>query len=172
MGWLYGYSTRKALIDHLVSGNGVKTLKYCLKGNNLWAVHETDDGKTRYVVLYMLRGRDEFNRRTGKYDAHGWGYKDIDGDSGPNYCNCPLGYLDLLSPARGYGVEWRQRVRDYWTKRGRKLEEGTRIEWFGKFFTVKGKARMGYYVLGDDGHSYRMTTAQISNAKVIEEEEK
>ena len=40
MGWLFGWNTRKELADHLISGNGVRTLKHCFKGNNLWAVQE------------------------------------------------------------------------------------------------------------------------------------
>jgi hypothetical protein len=34
MGWLFGWNTRKDLADHLITGNGVKTIKHCFKGNN------------------------------------------------------------------------------------------------------------------------------------------
>lgn len=68
MGWLFSsnWPTRKDLIDHLCEGNGVKTLKRCFKGNNMWAVQQTEAGIT-FAVLYLMQ--------PSKY---GWGYKDID----------------------------------------------------------------------------------------------
>lgn len=43
MGWLFGHYERRSLIEHLVNGNGLKTVKHCLVGNNLWCVHEREE---------------------------------------------------------------------------------------------------------------------------------
>ena len=74
MGWLFGWNTRKELVDHLCEGNGVKTLKRCFKGNNMWAVQQTEDGLV-FAVLYLIKGRNE--------SRDGWGYKDVDETMGP-----------------------------------------------------------------------------------------
>ena len=168
MGWLFGYHTRKELIEHLIFGNGVKTLRHCLKGNNLWAVHEMvyeqgpHAGETaRFVVLYMLRGGDK--------EQHRWGYKDVDGDSGPNYVNCPLSYLDGLSEATSYGVEWRERVRRYWAARGRKLKSGMKIRLYGNIFDVGGEIKGGYFIYsqGVCSQQYRLKRSQMEHVEVL-----
>lgn len=107
MGWLFGWNTRRQLIDHLVHTNGVKTLKHCFKGNNMWAVQEgtKQDGSTiRFIALYLLRSSRD-----------GWGYKDMDESAGPYYYNCPPGYLDMVKDVEpiGYAKEWREKVRRY-----------------------------------------------------------
>ena len=107
MGWLFGWSTRKDLVDHLCEGNGVKTLKRCFKGNNMWAVQQTEAGTT-FAVLYLIKGPAYGN----KNDRDGWGYKDVDETMGPHKLDFPVSWLDLLSPALGdYAVEWRANVR-------------------------------------------------------------
>lgn len=66
MGWLFGWSTRGELADHLISGNGVKTIKHAWKGNNLWAVQEgtkRDGTKELFIALYLTKGRT--NSRDG-----------------------------------------------------------------------------------------------------------
>lgn len=168
MGWLFGYHTRKELIEHLIFGNGVKTLRHCLKGNNLWAVHETvyeqgpQAGETvRFVVLYMLRGGDK--------EQHRWGYKDVDGDSGPNYVNCPLSYLDDLSEATSHGVAWRERVRRYWAARNRKIEAGTRLQYFDSTFIVLDNlGARGYRVQGGEFNCiYCLSKDQVARSEVL-----
>jgi len=108
MGWLFGWSTRKDLVDHLCEGNGVKTLKRCFKGNNMWAVQQTDAGIT-FAVLYLIKGPAYGN----KNDRYGWGYKDVDETMGPYKLDFPVSWLDLLSPCDSeYSVEWRKKVRE------------------------------------------------------------
>ena len=104
MGWLFGWSTRKQLIDHLCYGNGVETLKRKFVGNNMWAVQRTKDGIT-FACLYLIKGRNE--------SRDGWGYKDCDETMGPYDHNFPVSWLDLLSPIESeYANEWRKRVRE------------------------------------------------------------
>lgn len=112
MGWLFGWQTRKELVEHLLNGNGVKTLRHCSVGNNMWAVQEyanQRDGSTvRFVCLYLIKGPP-----FGREDRHGWGYKDVDETMGPCETSCPASYLDLAQPepTEGYAVEWRKLVR-------------------------------------------------------------
>lgn len=166
MGWLYGYDTRKDLIKHLVESNGQHVVKHCLKGNNLWMVVE-HEGQW-FLVLCLLRGRDTWDRRSGRYNSYGWGYKDIDSDAMPNYCNCPLSYLEGLAPPVSHGAEWRQQVRDYWAARSRKLEPGTKVQLYGKEYTVLEKYKGGYRVRDTGtGATYRLRAAQVANLEII-----
>jgi hypothetical protein len=168
MGWLFGWHTRKDLVDHLITGNGVKTIEHCFKGNNLWAVNEytKQDGSTvQYIALYLLRGR------TGSRD--GWGYKDMDESCGPNYYNCPLKYLDMVKNYEpvGYAKEWREQVREYWTKRNRKLGPGTRIKVSGKEWEVVGRPyrnKRDYAVKDiENGGVYRMKEKYLVDVEVL-----
>jgi hypothetical protein len=128
MGWLFSESwpTRKDLIRHLTEGNGVKTLKHCTVGNNLWCLHEYENyrypGNTiKYVCLYKMAYH-------GK-DLKGWGYKGIDETMGPVELSCPASYLDMCTAPEGnYAYDWRQRVYE----RDRKLKQmkiGTKVKY-------------------------------------------
>lgn len=108
MGWLFGWDTRKALVDRLCDGNGVKTLKRCFKGNNMWTVQQLPNGHV-FACLYLIKGPAYGN----KNDRHGWGYKDVDETMGPYSWDFPASWLDLLSPCTSeYSIEWRKRVRE------------------------------------------------------------
>jgi hypothetical protein len=87
MGWLFGWRDRKSLIQHLTEpkDNWGKTLAKALVGNNMWVVHELNDGE-RFIALYLLRG--------GKNQD--WGYKDMAESSGPFEVTCPLKFLDMV----------------------------------------------------------------------------
>ena len=110
MGWLFsnGWSTKKELIDYLCrSEGGHKTLKKSIRGNRLWILQEyqKDGAPVRYIVL-MLMGKHP--------DGYGWGYKDIDESMGPYEVDCPLSYLDDLTPAANdYSRDWRSAVRKF-----------------------------------------------------------
>lgn len=141
MGWLFGWNTRKQLAEHLISGNGVNTIKHCWKGNNLWAVQEGrthDDKPVTFIALYLVRG--------GNNSRDGWGYKDMDETTGPYYYNCPLSYLDMVPDPGGYATEWRAKVREHHTKANQKLVEGQRIRLYGKEYTVGEKVGRRQYI--------------------------
>lgn len=143
MGWLFGYYTRKELGDHLISGNGVTTVKHCWTGNNLWAVQENSVGQ-RFLALYLCKGSP-----TVKDDPFNWGYKDLDESAGPNYYNCPLSFLDMCpDPKVGYSTEWREKVKAYHAKRALRLKVGDRIMLDGKYECVvtESLGRSGYMV--------------------------
>ena len=138
MGWLFGWSSRKELAEHLISGNGVHTVKHCFKGNNLWAVQEImrdqgpDAGKPiRFIALYMLKGRSD--------SRDGWGYKDLDESAGPYYYTCPVSYLDMVPDPGGYATEWRKKVRERGENEARKFSYGQRIKYLGTEYEVVGR---------------------------------
>lgn len=113
MGWLYSerWPERSDLIKHLTEGNGIKTLKHCCVGNNLWCVHEAvhQAGSERagevirFVCLYKMQ------KHGGSYPY--WGYKDIDESAGPGEISCPVSYLTMCTyPVNQYAYDWRQAV--------------------------------------------------------------
>lgn len=155
MGWLYGWDRRKDLIDHLVGGNGVATVAHCLKGNNLWVVHE-HEGK-RWVCLYLIRGRNGHN---------GWGYKELDETMAPYYYNCPLSYIDMCEELDSQSSrDWRASVRKWHAAQKAKSTPGARLSYGGVIYVLQKKIRGGWNVVMD-GYSgpFRMTNRQLSES--------
>lgn len=162
MGWLFSerWPTRASLREHLVNGNGLKTLKSCWKGNNLWAIQECtkqDGTVVRFVALYLCAYH-------GK-NLDGWGYKDLDESCGPCKTNCPVSYIEMVEaherehgyePA-GYAKEWRERVRAYHARGKIELTEGQKIKLYGNEYTVAGSRRGGtYFIYNDCGDRYHL----------------
>ena len=183
MGWLFGYYERRSLIEHLVNGNGLKTIRHCLVGNNLWCVHEyeeqhaplvrfttageqvTETSTThRWACLYLLRG----NPRV-KNDCYNWGYKDIDETMGPNEISFPYTWLDLLTPiASEYANAWRARVK----ARGEKMATvvpGSKWFYYGGGYTVVARRSPSCWIVHDDlGCRYRMTAKHFEAAELLQ----
>lgn len=176
MGWLFSsnYANKRDMRYHLTEDNGVKTLKSCWKGNNLWAVQEyTYDqgakaGQTvRFIALYLCK----FYKDEG-------GYKDMDESSGPYYYNCPVSYIELVeaherehgySP-QGYAAEWRAKVREHYARANRTLAIGQQFKLYGKEYVVRGYTRAGgpYIVANlDVGQEFRLRKASIKHVEVL-----
>lgn len=156
MGWLFGYYERRTLIEHLVNGNGVKTLKHFLSGNNLWCVHEHDG--QRWACLYLLRGSPKV-----KNDPYNWGYKDVCESMGPNEISFPYTWLDLLTPTDSkYANEWRARVK----ARGEKLQKatiGSKWQGYGHTFEIiKRRGPTSFRAKDEYGETWRLTSRNIS----------
>lgn len=174
MGWLFGWKTRKELVDHLLTGNGGVTLKRCFKGNNLWTVQEYNPGGAphpiRFICLYLLRGNSKSRDM--------WGYKDVDESMGPYAHNCPVSYIDFVEahekafgyePA-GYAREWRANVREYAARAGRKLAPGTKIRLYGHDYTVTGRPfdhGKDYSVINEHGEHLRMRQRYVKHVEVL-----
>lgn len=155
MGWLFGYYERRTLIEHLVNGNGVKTLKHFLSGNNLWCVHEHDG--QRWACLYLLRGSPKV-----KNDPYNWGYKDVCESMGPNEISFPYTWLDLLTPTDSkYANEWRARVK----ARGEKLQKatiGSKWQGYGHTFEIiKRRGPTSFRAKDEYGETWRLTSRNI-----------
>lgn len=156
MGWLFGHYERRTLIEHLVNGNGVKTLKHFLSGNNLWCVHEHDG--QRWACLYLLRGSPKV-----KNDPYNWGYKDVCESMGPNEISFPYTWLDLLTPTDSkYANEWRARVK----ARGEKLQKatiGSKWQGYGHTFEIiKRRGPTSFRAKDEYGEMWRLTSRNIS----------
>lgn len=163
MGWLFSerWPTRNDLVKHLVEGNGVKTIKHCLVGNNLWCVHEYERGAgympIRYICLYMMKPH-------GKgYD--GWGYKDVDETACPYQISCPTSYLDMCTyPLNQYAYDWRQQV--YARERKLKsMQPGKRVKYGDVIYEVIQRIRGGgFKVSSPSGTVFRMKPRQMACA--------
>lgn len=168
MGWLFSerWPTRASMREHLCHGNGLRTIKSCWKGNNLWAVQEYtyDQGEkagqtVQFIALYLVRWH-------GK-DCQGWGYKDMDESAGPCYYNCPLTYLDMVPDPGGYATEWRAKVRELAERSKRKLIEGQRIKLYGKEYTVGKPRPNGGVTVWDYDVNYRLKRSQIKDVEML-----
>ena len=99
MGWLFGWPSRRSLIDELSKPAGDD--------------HQKDGTIKRFILLAKLQ-RD----RSGL-----WGYKLMDESAGPYTYSCPISFLEMVPPVEGdatvdgpakYSHEWRTLVRAYW----------------------------------------------------------
>lgn len=168
MGYLFGWNSRKELAEHLLRGNGVRTLKNAWKGNNLWAVQEYqnkgDARPTRFVALYLCRGRAD--------SRDGWGYKDIDESMGPSETSCPISFIELVEEhekehgygPRSYAAEWREKVRANHAKGQRTLDVGQRLQLYGRDYEVAAKLDGGHYrIINQVGDLFRMKKSQVKD---------
>ena len=163
MGWLFGWSTRKDLVDHLCSGNGVTTLKRKFVGNNMWAVQRNEELGITFAVLYLIKG----NPRVYS-DPYNWGYKDVDETMGPCDTSFPEAWLDLLSHIESrYALDWRQAVRDR-AARDRRFKIGTKWKYGEHEYTVlERRSPTSFRVKDEWGDTYRMKLSQLRHAEEV-----
>lgn len=141
MGWLFSPSwNRKSLIQERIESWNSKDrdldnpnyvvatcLKHCYRGNAffgvLWTVWEhklLDRKNDKLIKIDKWIGCDLL--KCENYNGtKEWGYKDMEESCGPNYCSCPLSYLEL---APCTNVNWRRQVRIYHARRNIKLKIG------------------------------------------------
>lgn len=168
MGWLFSarWATRDDMLAHLRRperfGEDYELLQSSAVGNNHWYLARRKSDGLVFIGLDLIKGG------TRRYP--GWGYKDMDETCGPSEVNCPVSYLDKASPATGYAIDWRERVRAYHeTRRKTKavaLEPGKVLaygEWHYRLDRSIG--RRGWYVTREeDGVSFRMNAHQVQAA--------
>jgi hypothetical protein len=101
MGWYYCFKTKEDLVADLVSAGGGnhETLASSVRGNKLWVVKATGDGK-KYIGLYLMSGDGQ--------NPWKWGYKPMDESMHPYYYDVPLKFLDM-APVANQG--WRDAVK-------------------------------------------------------------
>ena len=168
MGWLFSttWPTRAIMRKHLCADNGLKTIKSCWTGNNLWAVQEYtyDQGEkagqtVRFIALYLCRRR--------KNTRDGWGYKDMDESAGPSYYNCPISYLDMVPDPGGYATEWRAKVREQHAKENQKLVEGQKITLYDREYTVGAKHWKGGYLVRQNTTDFHLPKRMLKDVEVL-----
>ena len=155
MGWLFGWDTRKQLVDHLCYGNGVETLKRKFVGNNMWAVQRTKEGVV-FACLYLIQG--------GRNND--WGYKDVDETMGPYKHDFPVSWLDLLSPCDSeYSISWRKKVRER-AENMAKFKIGTTWAYGGHEYTIIARrSPTSFRVKNEYGETWRMKLSQLFAAE-------
>lgn len=169
MGWLFSerWLERKDLIKHLVEGNGLKTLKHCTVGNNLWCVHEAfHKYKTiRFICLYKMQGPTRTKSYTG-CDKDWWGYKDIDESMGPCETSCPESYLTMCTaPVNHWAYEWRQRVYARAAK-ARRFVKGSKWSGYGHVFEIVKRRNPQSFLAHDEmGMSWKLTMSNMLSLK-------
>lgn len=175
MGWLFGHYDRKSLVRQLTEGNGVKTLKRCFVGNNMWAVQEYQrEGMShpiRFICLYMMQGNPRVTN-----DPCNWGYKDLSEDMGPYQVSCPISYIELVEAhekEHGYeptshAPEWRKSVREAHARKHRKLVEGSIISLYGREYKVGGMAGNRRIIWSqEDNRMYGLKRSQMKDVEVL-----
>lgn len=162
MGWLFGHYDRRSLIEHLTNGNGVKTLKRCFRGNNMWAVQETKGGVV-FACLYMLHGNPRVTN-----DPCNWGYKDVDETMGPYQTDFPVSWLDLLSPTESkYAVEWRAAVRARGEARKRVVIGSVWGNGKKRYTVVKRRSPSSFIVQDENGFYWRISPARLATFEEV-----
>ena len=112
MGWTFERgATRRDAIEYVAAikshanpdGSTFATLRRCLRGNVVYALHESTyvDGRViRFIGVYLLQ------RGHG-----GWGWKSMDETMGPYYYDCPASYIkDCTAPVNQTAADWRAAV--------------------------------------------------------------
>lgn len=162
MGWLFGWNTRKELIDQLCYGNGVETLKRKFVGNNMWAVQRVPSGEV-FACLYLIKGNPRVTD-----DPCNWGYKDVDETMGPYQYDFPVSWLDLLSPCDSeYALEWRANVRKRAEQMAR-FKIGTTWAYGGHEYTIiERRSPTSFRVKNEYGDPWRMKMSQLLHAKEV-----
>lgn len=139
MGWLFGHSTKKELVDHLLSQGGpnIELVDHSLVGNNLWLLYKLKDKPDERVIVLCLLGAAR-----GHPDYCRWGYKDIDESMGPYETGCPERLLAQSTDMSENAVAWRAKCRathqsgsahKKWIKT---LKPGDKVRWGKETITL------------------------------------
>ena len=89
---------------------GYEMLDSAVVGNNFWYLMRAPSGEVSIGLNLMQSG--------GK--GCGWGTKELDESMGPYEVNCPLHFLDKVSPPKFGAAEWREAVRKYHAERAQR----------------------------------------------------
>lgn len=173
MGWLFSgrWPNKAALVEHLTTGNGLKTLKHCCVGNNLWCVHEGERsggrGTIRFICLYLMKGPTTDRGYSGN-DKDWWGYKDVDETAGPHQVSCPVSYLEMCTaPDNHYAYAWRQQVYARAAKL-RSMQPGKKVKYGDVVYEIIQRIQGGgFKVTSPSGTVFRMKPKQMACATEV-----
>jgi hypothetical protein len=169
MGWLFSPSwvTRADLVRHLRRparfGDNLELVRACTVGNHHWYLVRERATGLHWIGLDLLQ--------SGRAD--GWGYKDLDESAGPTATDCPLSYLAAPHAERdGHAAQWRERVRAYHAGRQARPAPapGAWVQYAGRAYLLVEPAgpRLGWRVVNEMGHAYRMRARQLAQATPCE----
>lgn len=169
MGWMVGWKSKQALVDHLIDQcgtGGMALLDKAVVGGAMYAL--IAKGDERFIAVFLIKGY----REKGGTE---WGYKDMDESMGPCEETCPERLLAQSTVMDGYAPEWRARCRAARAKKagGTKLAEslkpGDEFLWgearvkFAGIMVRRGR-RILTGISARDGKLYRYPMAGIKAA--------
>ena len=170
MGWSFGFhKSKESIVAHLRSslcwGADYKIRKSSVVGNCLWFQVEQISTGDVFILLELLQGPD---KKGGE-----WGNKSMSENSGPCYYDCPVSYLNGLSEATGYAIEWRASVRTFHANKQKSkmlvagLEVGQQILHANELYIlVRDFGLRGWAVNSPDGSLKRMPLKMVKAAVV------
>lgn len=105
MGWLIGWSSKKALVEHLTSdlSENNELIRHSVVGNNLWMLMLYKPSQEKFIALCLLK-----YVRGGGPRNNDWGYKDMDETAHPYYYDCPVTMLRESTCTVESAVKWRK----------------------------------------------------------------
>ena len=159
MGWLFGWDSRSELKKHILDPNQTKSLTIIDHastkiGRNLWVVYEKNETKERFIALYLIQ------KSGGSY-----GYKGIDESMGPVEVDCPLKLLNKVesTPINEYSDKWRERVRNFHSRRQIDLKPDMIVSIYGSNFRLVEKMNRSSWIVErlSDGARFKSTPAKM-----------
>lgn len=130
-------------------------------GNHLWLLVEHNETKERIIALELL----SYSRADNC-----WGHKSLDESMGPNACDCPLRFLDLV-PEPPSNYDWRGRVHAYhehdkvMREQRKRMTEGATITLYGDTYILgRNLGRRGWNATRADGADFRIKANQMKDA--------
>lgn len=142
---------------------GYEVLGDSVVGNNHWILLKTPEGKKIIYLALMQSG----------YPDHGWGYKGMTEESGPNELNCPLKLLNQCDETDStYAKDWRRMVREYHAHKSKQrkarqsLQKGDELNHDGKSYLLEADlGRLGWSVRRiSDGAVLRVSSKHLKAA--------
>lgn len=105
MGWLIGWSSKKALVEHLTSdlSENNELIRHSVVGSNLWMLMFHKPTQEKFIALCLLK-----YVRGGGPRNNDWGYKSMDETAGPYEVNCPITMLRESTCTVESAVKWRK----------------------------------------------------------------
>lgn len=165
MGWLFGWDSKKELIEHLERESafceGYTALKHSTVGNNHWSLVKKSDGKIMIFLELMSGSNNE------------WGYKSLSEDCGPVAVNCPISFIKAASETDSkYANEWRAKVlKEHAAKKNRpNYLRGQIWKVFEKEYELMyeaGKRKGWVGKLVASGEQFRIPSIHLSKGKLI-----
>ena len=104
MGWTFGWSDKKTLVDELGDGYSAaphKILKQSLRGNVLWQLVQINPRSVDLFEPYVTIWCNLLQNMEGE-----WGYKDMSISSGPYATGCPKSYLNAVTDPDENSQAW------------------------------------------------------------------
>ena len=175
MGWTFSESwqNKKELVAYLRSaerqGPNYEVLASSVVGNHHWYLAKNLVKGDVIIGLDLMQA----GTRAGPHrKPSGWGYKDMDESVGPCYHDCPISYLNSVSPPiNQYSADWRKElVAAHQRKKQvsdirKTVAPGLLVDYGGVSYKLeRSLGRKGWQVSDTRGTIYRLKASQLASA--------